>query len=237
MCSVLAFVIAIETTTPVEKHETKVRRVESRVNRWCTRQKIKTSASAPHGDIVNDYVGVHDACNKGEFSRVVDTRTGIQRSWMREMQYICMCATWVERLTRAREGFLCRRETLSEIAVDNTTIQRAWHARRGFRKEGQEGREGDYATREERTGEGRGEIQRRWRGGFRADTEISPILEGWLATPQLSSCGLDDSTAVRDSHPCLPRRYTTPFPPVKNERAIFLRNGNPLDHRLICTIG
>lgn len=26
-------------------------------------------------------------------------------------------------------------------------------------------------------------IQRRRRGGFRADTEISPILEGWLATP------------------------------------------------------
>lgn len=142
---------------------------------------------------------------------------------MRETQCVCVCATWVERLTRAREGFLCRRETLSEIAVDNTTIQRAWHARRGFRrKRGQEGREGDYATREERTREGQGEIQRRRRGGFRADTEISPILEGWLATPQLLSCGLNDSTAVRDSHPCLPR-HTLPFPSVKNEQAIFPR--------------
>jgi len=47
------------------------------------------------------------------------------RSSMRETRYVCVCVTWVERLTRAREGFLCRRETLSEIAVDNTTIQRA----------------------------------------------------------------------------------------------------------------
>lgn len=191
-----------------------------------------------HRGIVNGYVEVHDACDKeGWFSRVVDTRTGIQRFWMQETQYVCVCTTWVERLTRAREGFLCRRETLSEIAVDNTTIQRAWHARRDFRKGGQEEREGDYVTREERTGGGWGEIQRRRRGGFRADTEISPILEGWLATPQLSSCGLDDSTAIRDSHPCLLRRHTTPFPLVKNERAIFLRIRNPLDHRLICMIG
>lgn len=33
----------------------------------------------------------------------------------------------------AHQGFLCPCETLSEIAPDNTTIQRAWHARRGFR--------------------------------------------------------------------------------------------------------
>lgn len=142
LCSVLVFVIAIETTTPVEKHETKVRRV----NRWCTRQKIKTSASAPHSAQRHRHMWreVHDACDKeGWFSRVVDTRTGIQRFWMQETQHVCVRATWVERLTRAREGFLCRRETLSEIAVDNTTIQRAWHARRDFRKGGQEEREGD----------------------------------------------------------------------------------------------
>lgn len=33
----------------------------------------------------------------------------------------------------AHQGFLCPCETLSEIAPDNTTIQHAWHARRGFR--------------------------------------------------------------------------------------------------------
>lgn len=82
---------------------------------------------------------------------------------------------------------------------------------------GREGREGDQAAGvRERAGEGGGERRRR-RGGFRADTEISPILEGWLATPQfarLSSCGLDSTTA-RDFHPCLPRRrITTPSPPL-----------------------
>ena len=79
----------------------------------------------------------------------------------------------------AHQGFLCPCETLSEIAPDNTTIQRAWHARRGFRWVKRGGRAAPAGgTRENR------------RGGFRADTEISPILEGCFATPlpRLRAC-------------------------------------------------
>lgn len=86
----------------------------------------------------------------------------------------------------AHQGFLCPCETLSEIAPDNTTIQRAWHARRGFRGVKRGGRAAQEEEEQEEQKPARGTRGNR-RGGFRADTEISPILEGCLATP-LSLC-------------------------------------------------
>lgn len=87
----------------------------------------------------------------------------------------------------AHQGFLCPCETLSEIAPDNTTIQRAWHARRGFRgvkRGGRAAQEEEEEQEEQKPARG---TRGNRRGGFRADTEISPILEGCLATP-LSLC-------------------------------------------------
>ena len=92
----------------------------------------------------------------------------------------------------AHRGFLCPCETLSEIAPDNTTIQRAWHARRGFRWVKRGGRAAEQEEEEEEEQKPARETRGNRRGGFRADTEISPILEGCLATPLacLSICQL-----------------------------------------------
>lgn len=162
---------------------------QNHVNRRCTKQKIKTSAPRWRSVADDDLVGRHAATTKRDFRgewtrRRAFLNAGDAPARVRVCVRGRVCVTWVERLTRAREGFLCRRETLSEIAVDNTTIQRAWHARRGFRRD----REGPGGGRDTQGESGRGAAggQRRRRGGFRADTEISPILEGWLATPLLA---------------------------------------------------
>lgn len=70
----------------------------------------------------------------------------------------------------AHQGFLCPCETLSEIAPDNTTIQRAWHARRGFRWVKRGGRAAP-------TGGGGG-------GGGRAETSRRNAREqkGWISS-------------------------------------------------------
>lgn len=149
--------------------------------------KDKCKCTAMHSVVVNDRGGTLRATRE-DFHRKWTDGNAFLNAWDARYTRVCVCVTWVERLTRAREGFLCRRETLSEIAVDNTTIQRAWHARRGFR----------------RNNERKGRTRRGPRGDSDDEgvdfeqTEISPILEGWLATPQfarLSSCGLDSTTA------------------------------------------
>lgn len=106
---------------------------------------------------------------------------------------------------------------------------------------GREGREGDW----------RGAGWRRRRGGFRADTEISPILEGWLATPQfarLSSCfhPVLDSTLLRPAIFTLVYRDDA-LPSPSLSLFLFLssqgraRDISPQwkpvgDHQLICTM-
>lgn len=106
------------------------------VNRSYTRRKIKIDESIPKRWLCGDALRDKERFSRG-WTGILEYERYAHSIWMC-VRTMCtrVRMSWVERLTCACEGFLCCRETLSEIAVDNTTIQRAWHARRGFRRKG-----------------------------------------------------------------------------------------------------
>lgn len=98
-----------------------------------------------------------------------------------------MCVTWVDRLTRTRDFCV----PVKRLARLHPTIQQ-YNVHDtpdgdfvGWREEAEQRQQEEEEEEEQKPA---GETRENRRGGFRADTEISPILEGCFATPLPRLC-------------------------------------------------